>query len=450
MENLLTAFQEMTADSYTYYEKENLDSLNFSLMCESKKGAIIAGKNGSGKTAYVRRFLQQDLKDVLGFDNIKVLQIYEEVISKMENDEDFAQKLLELCQKYQGYALILYVRFSTEKVLNTTARIFNRCSETIKKMCNNSMLKVIFEITTEQQNNAMDKLRNMFGNSFNIIEVDFPDSFENIYNVAKAMAKNLTNIYKTKIETSILYFALTIMSGYDDDSDDLNYYYSSLEILYVMARKEGKSTITKNIVKNAYSSSFDSIRNSSYEELLQLAFHECGHALFILLNKKEYKLNYVSLIPGLHYRGVTTYTPCSKYTIENREYAIYLMAKSLAGREAENLYLKTSDPNAGATNDLRRADDIVSKLITKNGDSVTIGKNCIVQKDEYISDQTKRELEREKIQILKEATHKAYLQVKTHKEFIEKMAKKLVEKLLLTGKEIEKMWEQYCKEKSNN
>ena len=223
-----------------------------------------------------------------------------------------------------------------------------------------------------------------------------------------------------------------------------------LEILYVMARKEGKSTITKNIVKNAYSSSFDSVRNSSYEELLQLAFHECGHALFILLNKKEYKLNYVSLIPGLHYRGVTTYTPCSKYTIENREYAIYLMAKSLAGREAENLYLKTSDPNAGATNDLRRADDIVSKLITKNGDSVTIGKNCIVQKDEYISDQTKRELEREKIQILKEATHKAYLQVKAHKEFIEKMAKKLVEKLLLTGKEIEKMWEQYCKEKSNN
>ena len=449
MESLFTMYEEMMADVTIYDDKDDLNQINYSLICNSKKGVIIVGNKGTGKTAYVRRFLQQDLSDTLDVESAKVIQIYEEYLSKCKNDEETAQCFLSLCQKYENTAIILYMKFNNEAMLNATTRIFERCSEKIQKMCNMPMLKSIFEFTTEQVDQEYEKFSNKFSNSFDIIPVYIPFQFEDLLKIVKTMVKNLSNIYKVSATNKTIFYALVIVYGLVGEFENLNYYYSCFERLFAITRKKGKKIVGMNMVKYEFNNVFEKLQKTSYCNLLQTAYHECGHALFVLLASNAFCLDYITVIPGRNFKGVTVYSSSKRNNdvIETREYAIMLIAKSLAGREAEGLYTQNNKTNSGATTDLRKVDEIVNKLILKTGASKTLGTNCILANEKLISESAKKGIEREKAEIIEKATYKAFMEIKKHKAFIVKLAETLAKNLLLSGTDVQKMWNEYLEEK---
>ena len=60
-----------------------------------------------------------------------------------------------------------------------------------------------------------------------------------------------------------------------------------------------------------------------------------------------------------------------------------------------------------------------------------------------------RGIEKEKAELIKEATFRAFMEVKKHTAFVIKLAEKLAEKLWLSGDEVREMWKQYITDSNN-
>ena len=442
------SFEEFTSDGRTYYDFATLKYFNIKLMCESKSGIVLAGSKGIGKTTFMRRFVQQDLSKELGIESLKVLYIFDDVISKLKSDEYAVKALSKICQKYSNSGVIFFFKANNEDTLQVAINVFDKYAKRIKEQCGNTCVKLIVEYTLVEDKKERARFSELDLKSFWKYYLPSADEFDKRIKVYNLMAKELSCIYNVKISSSMTFLASTIVLGNVKKEDNLQEFYNYFETLFVQAKIEKKTRISKSFIKKAYKEKFQIIATRGEAEVRRTAFHESGHTTLMMLDSRFKKVDYVTIIPGLKYSGATMFSKkedASKH-LRDRQAVIHEIAECIAGREAERLVIYPFDPNKGAFSDLRDVKIRTDELIHEFGISSSIGNNIVIPKDEFISENMKAHIEAERRKIVDEATKVAFDAVFKHKAFIEKLAKRLLAELCVPGKEVYKMWKEHLKE----
>lgn len=176
------------------------------------------------------------------------------------------------------------------------------------------------------------------------------------------------------------------------------------------------------------------------------AFHEAGHALLSLLVPGVDPMTKVSIIPRGMAGGYTLTPPQEdKHYLSKNELLGYIIL-ALGGRVSEELHF--GDITTGASNDLQNATKTARKMVTDYGMSdkvghMTLGNHHgpiflgrdIVEERNY-SDETAKLIDQEVKRIVDESYARAVSLIRENDEKLKILANTLLEKEVLTGKEV--------------
>ena len=152
----------------------------------------------------------------------------------------------------------------------------------------------------------------------------------------------------------------------------------------------------------------------------------------------------VSIIPAEKYLGVNVYDIDSDITpSNNKNYYIQYIGTLLAGRIAEKMYSKTL--TAGASSDLERATKIARDVVTRYGLDEGFSQNFVVLSDDtnhMYNEQMITDINERIKAILDEGQKYAEELLMEKSQYLNGLAKALIEKGMLSNNEIDKLFKE--------
>jgi cell division protease FtsH len=196
------------------------------------------------------------------------------------------------------------------------------------------------------------------------------------------------------------------------------------------------------------------IDNRSIDSIKRVAIHEIGHALLCKVFNEYFDLKKVSIQST--YNGAGGYTLFSEYQniTDSGLYTKDLLKKrliiSLGGKAAEYLYYGEDFVSVGAVQDLKQANSIAQQMIGNYGMGnkleVFYNENIDNARNPFLgrtlgsgakySEKTKELVDKESLELVIEAYDKAKNILSEHKEKMDLLINKLIEKSILYGYEI--------------
>jgi len=196
----------------------------------------------------------------------------------------------------------------------------------------------------------------------------------------------------------------------------------------------------------------------SDEEKKNTAYHEAGHTLVAKLTPGTDPIHKVSIIPRGRALGVTQQLPIDDRYTYSKDYLLKALTVLLGGRAAEEIALKHMTTGAG--NDLERATELARRMVTEWGMSEKLGPLTFGKKDEQIflgreiakhkdySEKTATDIDEEVKRLVMEAYERAKAVVSENFDFLDALAKALLEKETLDAVEIEALVKEFESKKA--
>jgi cell division protease FtsH len=218
----------------------------------------------------------------------------------------------------------------------------------------------------------------------------------------------------------------------------------------LLAARAGKDAIEGEDVEKARDKVIMGLEREnlalSDEELKLLAYHEGGHAVVAAILPNADPIHKVTIVPRGRAMGVTQQLPERDKYVYRREYMLDRLAVMMGGRAAENIVMKTA--TSGSENDLKQATQLARKMVLDwgmserlghtalgtRGDNVFLGQE-IAQRRDY-SETTAREIDEEVQTILDEAYQEATDTLQEHRQQLDNLAERLIEKEEIDGQEV--------------
>ncbi len=181
-----------------------------------------------------------------------------------------------------------------------------------------------------------------------------------------------------------------------------------------------------------------------------VAYHETGHALAAAFTPGSDPVHKITIIPrGIGALGYTMQLPEDDVFLKSRKKLLGEVDVMLGGRAAEQIIF--GEVSTGAANDIQRATDVVRNMITAYGmserfENMTLGKTGQgyggAREPELVreyAESTQQYIDEEIARIMKER-YKAVLEMLSgHKALLEYIARRLLEKETIDGKEFEEL-----------
>ncbi len=181
------------------------------------------------------------------------------------------------------------------------------------------------------------------------------------------------------------------------------------------------------------------------------SFHESGHALVAHYLSDAEPLHKVTIIPRGMSLGATMQLPDRDRYHMSRRRLLAIVQVLFAGRVAEEMFC--DDITSGAQNDIKRATEIVRRMVTEWGMSEKIGPVNYREGQEHLflgaeitrtrnhSEQIGLEIDLEVRRILDESYNLAKIVIEDHRAEIEALAAQLLKYEVLSGREVAAIFE---------
>jgi cell division protease FtsH len=221
------------------------------------------------------------------------------------------------------------------------------------------------------------------------------------------------------------------------------------EASILAARRKSKTVSHKDIEESRDKVLMGTERKNltiTAEEKKIIAYHEAGHAVTAAVLPKTDPVFKVTVIPRNRAMGVTQQLPEHEKYVFDQEYLTQRVAVLLGGRAAEELIFHSK--SSGAENDLKEATRLVRKMVSDWGMSKTIGLLAVGNNDKNVflgeeiskrrdfSEATAKDIDDEIKGFLNEAFQQAVTTLEEHKEGMNTIAQRLLEKEEIFGDEI--------------
>ena len=184
------------------------------------------------------------------------------------------------------------------------------------------------------------------------------------------------------------------------------------------------------------------------DEKHRVSFHESGHTLVAELVPTGEPVHKVSIIPrGIGALGYTLQLPEKEKFLATKNELLDQVAILLGGRVAEEIVF--GDVSTGAQNDLERASDVARNMVCSYGMSEKLGPLTFGKKQtslflgtEYgeernYSEDTAREIDAEVKKVITTNYARVKKLLEENRALLDALAKKLEEKEVLSGEEVE-------------
>jgi len=204
----------------------------------------------------------------------------------------------------------------------------------------------------------------------------------------------------------------------------------------LLATREGKDSVDND----AFDRAFDKIIMGTVRDVNPMnraeqeatAYHEAGHAIVGVNSHKHDPVHKVSIMPRGRALGVTVYLPTRDSFGQSRAQLEGRLATLYGGRCAEELLYGEMGTSTGASNDMERATEICTRMVTEWGFNDSIGKLVVSQKSEYGMSQsagsTQLEAVDKEIRDLSDRTYANAMKILVdNREILENMTKALIE-----------------------
>ena len=188
----------------------------------------------------------------------------------------------------------------------------------------------------------------------------------------------------------------------------------------------------------------------SEKEKKLTAYHEAGHAIVTYMADSSAVVSQISIIPRGRAGGYTMSLPEDDSSCPTKGEMLSRICVLLGGRAAEELVL--DDITTGASSDLKRATEIAHEMVAKYGMSEKIGPIAFANDDEVFigrdfvhsreySEQTAGQIDEEVKNILTSEYDAAKKILSDKSDKLDKLAKLLMEKETVSGKEFKECME---------
>ena len=176
------------------------------------------------------------------------------------------------------------------------------------------------------------------------------------------------------------------------------------------------------------------------------AWHEAGHAILQLLAKNADPLHKVTIIPRGRALGVTMSLPERDVLGRTRSHFLDELVVCCGGRIAEKLI--TGEISTGAAQDIAMATDIARKMVCTYGMSERFGFQAFNEQSPYaiaesmppaFSEETSRAIDAEVSKLVSDAYARAEKEIAENKDKVELLAKTLLERETMDGRDVAKL-----------
>ncbi|WP_432474842.1 ATP-dependent zinc metalloprotease FtsH [Amphritea sp. HPY] len=176
----------------------------------------------------------------------------------------------------------------------------------------------------------------------------------------------------------------------------------------------------------------------SYEERLNTAYHESGHAIVGRLMPEHDPVYKVSIIPRGRALGVTMFLPEEDRYSHSRKMLIANICSLYGGRIAEEMTLGKDGVTTGASNDIQRATSLARNMVARWGLSDELGpllyddeeqdpfNRGYGQPNKGMSEEIQRKIDAETRRIIDECYAKAYQMLEDNRDILETMTQALM------------------------
>jgi len=180
------------------------------------------------------------------------------------------------------------------------------------------------------------------------------------------------------------------------------------------------------------------------------AYHEAGHALVSAFLKEAEPVRKISIIPRGLAAGYTLKSPTEERKLKTKSEFLAEIATLLGGYYAERI--KFGQITTGAANDLEMATNLAKKMVMEYGMSdlgpVVFGKKeevAFLGREEIyrdFSEKVAEKIDKEVEKLLKQGQERALKILKSKRNLLEKVAKRLIEKETVEKEEFERLIKQ--------
>ena len=190
-----------------------------------------------------------------------------------------------------------------------------------------------------------------------------------------------------------------------------------------------------------------------------VAYHEVGHALIATLNPHHDPLAKVTLIPRGRALGTAWYLPDEEMGLESRQQILALIESALGGRAAEDIIFGADEVTSGASSDIQQVTKLARRMVTKfgmselghfaleaNNGQVFLRNDWTNQRPDY-SEKIAWAIDEEIRKIVFTAYDNAKQIVMEHRNLMDSLVDKLIEKETIEGDEFRRIVAEATKSK---
>ena len=176
------------------------------------------------------------------------------------------------------------------------------------------------------------------------------------------------------------------------------------------------------------------------------AWHESGHAILQLLAKNADPLHKVTIIPRGRALGVTMSLPERDVLNRTKSHFLDELVICCGGRIAEKMF--TGEISTGAAQDIAMATEIARKMVCTYGMSDKFGFQAFNEPSPYasveamppaFSEETSRAIDAEVAKLVSDAYAKAEKAISENRDKVELLAKTLLERETMDGRDVAKL-----------
>ena len=199
-------------------------------------------------------------------------------------------------------------------------------------------------------------------------------------------------------------------------------------------------------------------RVMNQEERRIVSYHEVGHALISALQKDAEPVQKITIVPRtMGALGYVMQTPEEEKFLNSKNELLAMITVALGGRAAEEIVFNSI--TTGAANDIEKATYYARRMITMYGMSDEFGLYAMeTVESQYLegrtvlncADATAARIDNAVIRLLADCYEKARKMLEENREVMDEIAKFLIEKETITGKEFMEIFNSYKKEEKRS
>jgi cell division protease FtsH len=178
-------------------------------------------------------------------------------------------------------------------------------------------------------------------------------------------------------------------------------------------------------------------RMVSEDEKRVIAYHEAGHAVLAHIVGRGMTIHKVTIVPRGQALGYNMYLPTDERVLATRDDLITNIVVLLGGRAGEQVAL--GEVSNGAGDDLERCTAIARAMVFDWGLGESLTTRTVRADNFALSEDTKRQRDQEQSRICDYAYSEAVRLLQEHREALERLASKLLERETLDREDVATM-----------